>query len=187
MQTVHATITLNYQLDPARAGEIYRIMRQDYKTRAIDPAIQEGVKAATAQFDAEQLIAKRESVRMAIKEILTAKLTTPFGIRIIDVSITDFNFSPEFNAAIEAKAKATQEAETARRNLEKVKMEQAAQVEIAKAQAESLRLQRQNVTPELVRLRALEVQKAWVEKWDGKMPVTMMGSNTPVIMNLPNQ
>jgi regulator of protease activity HflC (stomatin/prohibitin superfamily) len=184
MQEVSTKVTLNYQLKAEKVGEIYRDMRKDYPERVIAPSIQEAVKAATALFNAEELINQREKVRSKIKELLVIKLETQYGIGIRDVSITDFNFSKNFNEAIERKATAVQDAETAKRNLEKVKMEQAAQIEVAKAQAESLRLQKQNVTPELIRLRQIDAQLEMIKKWDGKFPTVMAGGNTPLMLNL---
>jgi regulator of protease activity HflC (stomatin/prohibitin superfamily) len=184
MQEVHTKVTLNYQLDKTKVGEIYRDMRRDYVDRVVDPSIQETVKAATAMFNAEELVGQREGVRSRIKELLTTKLQKQYGINVIDISITDFNFSPEFNKAIERKATAVQDAETAKRNLEKVKMEQQAQIVIAQAQAESLRLQKQNVTIELIKLRQIDAQMKMIEKWDGKFPQVMAGGNTPLMLDL---
>jgi regulator of protease activity HflC (stomatin/prohibitin superfamily) len=184
MQEVHTNVTLNYQLDVLKVGEIYRDMRRDYVERVVAPSIQEAVKAATAMYNAEELVGQRESVRMKIKDILTNKLQTQYGICVRDISITNFNFSEKFNEAIERKATAVQDAETAKRNLEKVKMEQQAQIEIAKAQAESLRLQKQNVTTELIKLRQIDAQMKMIEKWDGKFPQVMAGGNTPLMLNL---
>jgi regulator of protease activity HflC (stomatin/prohibitin superfamily) len=178
MQAVGTKVTLNYQLMPSRCGEIYRTLRRDYVTRVIVPAEQESVKAATAQYDAESLIAKREAVRQTIIDLCKAKLEKPYGIQVHDVSITDFAFSDDFNRAIEMKAKAIQEAETARRNLEKVKAEAEQKIANARAEAESLRLQRAQITPEMLQLR-------WIEKWDGTMPQYVAGPNGMTMMQMP--
>lgn len=184
-QGISTTITVNYQLDRARCMDIYRTMRDQYESRVIVPGVQESVKAATARYNAQDLISKREEVRMAVKALLFDKLEKQFGIRIIDVSITNIEFTDsDFRAALEKKAKMTQDAITALRNLEKVKYEQQAKVEVAKADAESQRLLRQNVTPEVLQLRKLEVQKAAIDKWDGKYPNVMTG-NSPLLMQIP--
>jgi len=46
-------------------------------------------------------------------------------------------------------------------------------IEQAKVEAESLRLQNQEVTPELVELRKIEAQLEAIKKWDGKMPKSL--------------
>lgn len=39
------------------------------------------------------------------------------------------------------------------------------------------------ITPELLKLRELELRQLELEKWDGKLPTTLMGGNVPVIIN----
>src|SRR3989338_11459703 len=63
LQVVTTEVTLNYQLQAAKVGEIYRNMRQDYENRIIQPFVQEAVKSTTANFDAEQLITQRPRVK----------------------------------------------------------------------------------------------------------------------------
>ena len=50
----------------------------------------------------------------------------------------------------------------------------------ARAEAESLAIQRQQVTPELIRLREMENQRLAIDKWDGKLP-TVAGGALPFI------
>jgi regulator of protease activity HflC (stomatin/prohibitin superfamily) len=174
LQDVKAKVTLNYSLDPARVVEIYRSLRHDYEFRIIKPAIQEAVKAATARFTAEELITRRPEVRDAIQSNLTQRLDR-FFIVAQAMSITDFAFSKSFNDAIEAKVTATQQVLKAERDLQRVRLEAQQQIEQAKAQAEALRIQKQNVTPELVELRRIEAQFRAIERWDGHMPTYVAG------------
>lgn len=39
------------------------------------------------------------------------------------------------------------------------------------------------ITKEILQLRELEVREKELDKWDGKLPTTLMGANTPVIVN----
>jgi len=88
----------------------------------------------------------------------------------VEMSITDFEFSPEFARAIEAKQTAEQLALKAKRDLDRIKIEADQKVASAKAEAEALRLQRQVVSPELVKLRQIEANIRAIDKWDGKLP-----------------
>ncbi len=178
LQVVKTQVTLNYTLDTSALVRIYRELRHEYVDRVIRPAIQEAVKATTARFTAEELITKRPEVREAIEQSLSQRLQR-FGIRVVAMSITDFDFSEAFNAAIEAKVTAQQQALKAERDLQRVRLEAMQQIERAKAEAEALRIQKQNVTPELVRLRQIEAQLKAIEKWDGRLP-TVVSAGAPV-------
>lgn len=169
LQVVHTKVTVNYALDPSEVVETYRTLRYDYERIVIKPAVQESVKASTAKFKAEELITKREIVKETIEQNLRLRLDK-HGIVLDTVSITDFDFSKEFNAAIEAKVTATQKAGEAERNLERVKFEAQQVIERAKAEAESLRLQKQNISKDLIELRRIEAMLKWIEKWNGQVP-----------------
>ena len=92
LQVVTTEVTLNYQLNPNAVGETYRNMRQDYENRIIQPYIQEAVKSTTANFDAEQLITLRPQVKDELQSLMAERLA-PLGIEVVQVSITDFQFS----------------------------------------------------------------------------------------------
>lgn len=189
LQTVTTQVVLNYSLDTQQVGEIIRRIGTDYEAKIIDPAIQESVKAATAQFNAEQLITLRPQVSESIQEVLRERLE-PRGILVEELSITEFSFSPEFARAIESKQVAEQEALRAQRDLERVRFEaeqrvaqaQAeakARLEVAQAEAEALRLQREVISPELLQLR-------FIEKWDGVLPRFASGDTGLVpLVNIP--
>lgn len=179
LQTVNAKLAINYHLEAAKVPEIYQTIGVDYETRVIAPFEQEIIKAVTAKFTAEELITKREAVRDEIKSTLKDRLA-PRGIIVEELSITNFDFSKSFNDAIEAKVTAEQSALAAKNKLEQIKYEAEQKVASAKAEAEALSLQKNEITPDLIRLRQIEVQKMAVDKWDGHMPL-VVGSATPFI------
>lgn len=169
LQETHSTIALNYHILPEKANWVYQKIGQSYKERVIDPAVQEVVKAVTAKFTAVMLITQRETVRHEIKELLKQRLVSN-NIVVDDFSIVNFQFSKQFTQAIEAKQTAEQLAMKALRDLERIKIEAEQKITQAKAEAEALRLQKENVTPQLVRLRQIEASIKAIDKWDGRMP-----------------
>jgi len=169
LQKVTTEITLNYRLDPTKVDVIYRTLRYDAVIRIVDPAIQESVKAATAHYTAEELITARAKVKQETDQLLIDRLAQ-HNILVDMVNITNFSFSDVFNASIEAKVMAAQEALMAQNQLEKVKFQAQQTIESAKAEAESLRLQREQITPQMLELRA-------IEKWNGQLPTTMFSGS----------
>lgn len=171
LQVVHTEVTINYSLDPRQAASVYENVRQDAVARIIRPAIQEAVKASTAKFKAEELITKRQAVKDDATTHIRERLAER-GFILEAVNVTDFDFSNEFNAAIEGKTTALQLAAKANNDLERVKAEAQQQIEMAKGQAEALRVQKEAVSAELIQLRQVEALKTAIEKWDGKLPAT---------------
>jgi len=175
MQQVHTSVALNYHVNPAEAANVFRELGQNIGDRIIVPAVQEAVKAATAQYTAEELIAKRPEVRDRIRSLLMERLTR-HGVVVDEFSIVNFAFSKSFNEAIEAKTTAEQLKLKAERDLQRIRVEAEQKVTQAKAEAESLALQKQQVTTELIRLREIENQRKAIEKWDGRLPQVSGGA-----------
>ncbi len=171
LQTVDATAALNWRVDPTRVAEIYQRIGgpEVVAARIIEPAAQESVKATTAQFTAEQLILRRLEVTALIRQYLETRLK-PYGVIVESLAAVNYDFSPAFDQAIEAKVTAEQTKLKAERDLERIKVEAEQKVAQAKAEADSLRVQRQEITPELLQLRKIENEKDAIAKWDGRLP-----------------
>ena len=179
LQAVHTTIVLNFSLQPDKVGEVYTNLKTAYVETVVEPIVKEGFKAAAARYTAEELISKRETLKNEVREFLKNRMV-PFGIMVVELSITDFEFSPEFNRAIESKQTAEQLALKAKRDLDRIRIEAQQKIATAQAEAEALRLQRQAVSPELVRLREVEAQMKAIDKWDGHLP-NVTGGAVPFI------
>jgi prohibitin 2 len=175
LQTVHTKIAINYHVRPDAVVSVFRDLGNEPSERIIVPSVQEAVKAVTARFTAEELISRRAEVRDQIVLVLTERMTR-HGLVVDEFSIINFNFSKSFNDAIEAKTVADQLKMKAERDLQRIEVEAKQKITRAKAEAESLALQRAQVTPELLRLRETENQAKAIEKWDGHLPTTTGGA-----------
>ena len=185
LQVVSTKIALNYRVDAARIVEVYRNVgtRLVVENTIIDPALQESLKQETAQDTAEELITKRQQVKETLGESIKITLAKN-DILVTELSITDFQFAAEYQAAVEAKQVAEQRALTATNDLARIKVE-AAQAEAkaqgtanamlarAEAEAKAQELLRKTISPEIVYLRA-------VEKWDGHQP-TIVGEGGAIL------
>ena len=145
MQEVTTDIAVNYYLDPTKVNRIYQKLRKDYIKRVINPALEEFVKKTTAEFAAEELITKRSESINQLTNSISTKLAEN-NIIVENVFITNFEFSPQFNAAIEAKVTAEQKALQAINDLERIKVEAEQKVTQARADAEAIRIQAEAIT-----------------------------------------
>lgn len=169
LQIISTVIATNYHLMPETVDEVYQKIGLAFEDKLIQPAVQEVIKAVCAKYTAEELIAKRGEVKSAIRTELADRLAV-FNIKVIEVSVADFNFSNTFNDAIEAKQVAEQKVAQAKNELDRIKIENEQKISQAKAEAEGLKIQRQEITESLLKLREIENQRKAIEKWDGKLP-----------------
>ena len=157
----------------------YQSIGIEFKDRIIDPAVQEVVKAVSARYSAEDLITKRSAVSDAMKSTLTERLLV-HNIAVDALSIVGFSFSKIYMDAIESKQTAEQLAMKAQRDLERIKIEGEQKITSAKAEAEALRLQRENISPDLIELRKIEANLEAIKKWNGILP-SVTGESVPFI------
>ncbi|MCZ6864119.1 MAG: prohibitin family protein [Candidatus Dadabacteria bacterium] len=200
LQTVPTQVSVQYSLTGAVAPRTYqRIGTRDVvAATVIGPAIQESVKAVTAQFTAEQLVTRRAEVKQQIQTAIESFIRVtledkdvPTALTIANVAITDFEFSDEFNKAIELKVRAEQEAlqavnEKTRRvtqaeaGYQERKLAadgEAYEIEAAsKAKADAIAREAKALknNPQLIQLRL-------AEKWDGTLPRFTGGESIPLI------
>lgn len=165
LQTVNSTVALNYRIESLSAASVYQNIGVNYENVVVIPAIQEAVKSVMAQYTAEELITMRQTVGAEIQEEISSKLA-PYGFSTQSVNIVDFQFSEEFNAAIEAKQTAQQNALKAEQDLARVKVEAEQKIAEAQAEAESYRLKSQEITDQMLKME-------FIDKWDGKLPVVV--------------
>lgn len=180
LQDVTSTLALNYHLMPDKANIVYQSIGVHFKERIIDPAILEVVKAVTARYSAEELITKRPQVSEEMRANLTDRLKA-YNIAVDAFSIVAFSFSRVFTEAIESKQTAEQFALRAKRDLERIKIEAEQKITAAKAEAESLRLQRANISADLIELRKIEANLKAIEKWNGILPQVTGSGGVPLI------
>ena len=198
LQEVSTTVAVNYRLNPSRVNEIYKDLREDYVSRVIKPNIEESLKATTAEYRAEELVTKRAVVKSTFDDILVERLSV-FNIDVISVSLTDFQFSASFSAAIEAKVIAEQEALQAKNTLEQIRYEAQQQIiqaeaaknaTIARAEGDAFaQIIQANATAKSIKLITEQMtteysQYLWLQQWDGQLPVVYSGDGQGLILDI---
>ena len=183
LQTVSTKVAVNYQIDSSKIVDLYTRIGSEYKSKLIDPAIQEVVKAVTAKYTAEELITKRPEVTDEIQKQLSDKLAlSDILVSTNGVSIVNFDFSAQFNQAIELKVTAEQNALAAKNKLDQVTYEGKQTVVSAQAQAEAIKIQAQAINSQ-GGADYVELQR--IKTWDGHGCTSYCGllSSTGLLIN----
>lgn len=181
LQIVRSTVALNYHIIPGDANIVFDQigLEEQLKLRIIDPAVQEVVKAISARYTAEELITKRQEVSVSMRNNLNDRLLRNH-ISVDDFSIVNFQFSQAYQDEVEAKQVAEQRLQKSALELQRIEIEKEQTITRAQAEAESLRLQREEITPELIELRRIEASIKGIEKWNGILP-QVTGDSVPFI------
>ena len=177
LQIVHTNIVVNYRLDGARVAHVYKEFGLELEDKILLPAVNESFKAVTAHYNSEELVTKRDEVSNTIHQQLQDKVAK-YGLIVSEISLVNFGFSEQYQAAIEQKVIATQQKLKAEQDLARIQVEADQNIAKAKGEAEAIRIQAQAIQnqggKDYVQLQA-------ISKWDGKLPTYMMGNATPMI------
>lgn len=178
LQDVDMNVVVNYRIEKKEAVKLYKTVGKKYQYVVLEPAIEEGIKAITSKYTAEELITQRGQVSEECKTELDKKVSK-YGLTINDFNITNFKFSEEFSKAIEEKQVAEQKVLTAKQELEKEKIEAEKRIVQAESEKKANELKQQSLTDNIIK-------EKFIEKWDGQLPKVSGGNNMVDISNMIN-
>ena len=165
LQTVTTNISVNYDVPSGSSISLYKLVGTDVENTLLRPAVQEGVKSVISKYTAEELITKRAAVSTDIHDTISSTMSA-YGVNIDKVNIINLDFSAEFNAAIEAKQTAQQQALKAEQDLARIQVEAEQKKVQAQAEAEAYKAKNAELTE-------ANIKMAWIEKWNGQLPQTI--------------
>ena len=193
-QPVTVSLTVRYSIMPDKVAEVFEKYSHDGDLQSyVQTATQEVFKAVTAKYEAPELIAKRAQVSMDVNATLKDKLVK-YGAQVINIDMRNFAFSDSYMKAINEKVTQEQLRLAAENKAKTVEAEQKSKVAIAEgeanalkakadgeayanlklatAQADALRIQNQALqqNKDVLELRRIEVEKVKAEKWNGQLP-----------------
>ena len=175
LQEVFTDVALNWHIIPAQANVIFQEIGDKLAIidRIINPAVEEVLKAAMAEYTAEEIITKRGNVKNQVDTLLTSRLSD-YHIAVDDISLVHVHFSQRFSDAVEAKQIAEQDAKRADFVALKAIKEAEAKVNLARGEGEAQRILRETLSPELL-------QKQAIDKWNGNLPLVVGEGTTKVL------
>lgn len=178
LQEVDMKLAVNYKIDKKQATSLYKNVGTGYQDIVLEPAIEESIKAVTSKYTAEELITNRSEVSTKCMEELSKKVNK-YGIDVSDFNIINFNFSEEFDKAIEEKQIAEQKVLTAKQELEKERIEAEKKIVKAEAERQANELKQQTLTDNIIK-------EKFIDKWNGELPKVTSGNNIFDVSSLLN-
>lgn len=187
-------VGVEYQYEP-QTDRIMEIASQygsyEILETKIAKAVEERTKIVIARYSAMTLLENRSNLSFEVDEEVS-KLEDTFPVRFTSVVVANLDFSDAFEASVEAKMTAEQDALRAEQEKKTavVKAEQAkevaaieAEAEIAKAKGEA---EAMKITKEALASMPDEyIQSMYLERWNGELPqIVTEGSGLMLTPNL---
>ena len=198
---ITADVSLSYAIEPKKVPDFYvkyRVNNLDQFTHGIlRDIVRNSLNEVASTYTVEDIYGEKKAhflgqVAQQIQDKLGA----------VGVGVQQFGFigAPRVPAviaqAITAKAQAIQEAERAKNELATTQAEAAKKIAEAEGDAKSAvtraqgeadanRIRQNSLTPQLLELRRLENQRAYIERWNGQLPTVESGQNSSFLLQLP--
>lgn len=194
-QPATMTVSVTYRVDASRVAEVYSSFgdRQGLVDRQITRRVMEDVKTVFGTFNAESSIRERARLNAEIVDRIRSTVTGP--VFIVGVQVEDVSFSKAYENSVEQRMLAEVAVQRENQNLERervlaniVRTQAEAEADrvrfAAQAEADAIRM-RGEAEASAIRERAealaenenlVELVKA--ERWDGKLPTTMLPNST---------
>jgi len=192
-QEVTTEVTVNYRLDPPKASDMYKnVGSRGYVETIGQPIIIAVIKSELAKYQATEFAKNWEKMKAQVSQEIVARLLES-GIVVTEVSITDFDFTAQFNKAIEDKVTAEQGALQALNDKQKAITQAEAKSTSAKLEADGIAYSTKvTKDAEAYGLRVVReeleksprlVEYTVAQKWDGALSkVSTSGTGTFVTL-----
>jgi regulator of protease activity HflC (stomatin/prohibitin superfamily) len=196
LQDVYVDAIVTYSLEKNNVSKIYQTVWLDYASKKVIPRVIDSIKTHTAKFKVAEILTNREKIKSNVETELIAEFLKQW-ILLEWVSLTNFDFNPEFKRSIEEKQIAEQNKEKESYELDRIAIQAQQKVKQAEAEAEAKikqaewekkakilnwegieeynRLIKLQINPDVIDYKKLENEASAIAKWNGQYPSTYFG------------
>lgn len=183
-QTATLQVSVNYRLPADQVEAIYSEFggSDGIVTRLMDRQVPEEVKNVFGRFAAVTAIQERERLGAEVQLAIQNATKNPM-LMVESVQIENIDFSDAYEQSIEQRMLAEVEVQKVQQNAQREKVQAEILVIQAKAEADAKKLQGEaeayaiNARGKALRDNPSLVELVQAEKWDGKLPTTMVPSS----------
>jgi regulator of protease activity HflC (stomatin/prohibitin superfamily) len=183
------TVSVTYVVaDPSALYEQYGDLEGAVR-RLIDPRLTAGIKTIFGQYDAVRAIQERAALNNDFASAVTSAIDGG-PVNIISVQIENIDFSDAYEQSVEQRMLAQVEIQRREQNLRTTEVEAQIARTKAEGEAEAIKLRGEaeaaaiSARAEALRMNADLVHLQAVEKWDGKLPTTMVPNSALPFINV---
>ncbi len=179
---VSIDLTVQYKLNPGGAPQTIATWGLAWEEKIINAVVREVVRNVVGRYKAEELPIKRNEIAKLIESQIREKINSLLNkpVELVAVQLREISLPPKIKEQIERVQIAKQEAERVKYEVEKARQEAEKRAALAKGEAEAKKIRAQgeadrimieakaeaqanleigrSVTPELLKLKQIEVQ-----------------------------
>jgi regulator of protease activity HflC (stomatin/prohibitin superfamily) len=175
--------SLLFQVDPARAADIYRTVGPNYAGTIVEPQFRSAIREITASYDAKALYsAERERIAGEIFDLFR-RIAGDRGVIVQQVLLRKIGLPPVVANAIQEKLRREQEAEQMKFVLQKEEQEAERKRIEAQGIADFQRIVAQGISAQLLEWKGIEATERLATSGNAKVVVIGSAkSGLPIIL-----
>jgi regulator of protease activity HflC (stomatin/prohibitin superfamily) len=159
-------------------------------------SVRNGLNMCASTMTVDEIYGQRKEELFTCAELKVQEEYNSKGLVITRLTLnSEVRLPAQVKSAMEASTAATQDAQRVEREVASAEAEgkktvatarAAAEARLAGAEAEakSNQIVSDSLTPQLLELKRLEIEKSRAERWDGKLPVVSGGQSTSMILDV---
>jgi regulator of protease activity HflC (stomatin/prohibitin superfamily) len=198
---IFVDVSLSYAIDPTKVPDFYvkyRINDLELFTHGIlRDIVRNSLNEVASTYTVEDIYGEKKAEFIGKVQKMIEDKVAAVGVGVQQFGFIGAPRVPTVIAqSITAKAQAIQEAERAKNELATTQAEAAKKIAEAEGDAKSTvtraqgeadanRILQNSLTPQLLELRRLEIQREMVRRWNGQMPAVTSGQGGGMILQLP--
>jgi len=187
-QHIKQAISVVYNIDPAKASFVFDKFQgadiEDIEESFIRRAVTSVATIVAGKASVMDIYGPKKGEIQEQMTLMMRKELEPWGFIVDRVNLGRSEFPGSIETALQTKINAQQEAETAKFKLLQAETDARAKIATAEGEARSNQLILQQLSPEFLRFKTLEVQKAAIAKWNGALPTSMPPNGTVPFINI---
>jgi regulator of protease activity HflC (stomatin/prohibitin superfamily) len=177
-QHIDQQMSVTYHIEPTKAFTVFDKFKGEsieyIETTFLRRNIQSVATAITGKYDLMDVLGpKKAEIQGKILAELKTELA-PFGFVVDQVNLGYAKPPEAIEQSLQAKMQSEQRADAAKYGLQQAEMDAKAKIAAAEGEAKANALVRQQLSPEFLKFKALEVQLKSVEKWNGQVPTRIL-------------
>jgi regulator of protease activity HflC (stomatin/prohibitin superfamily) len=183
-------IVVNYNINPSNVVALYKdlgsLHPSHIQSTLMLPVLKSSITNELGQWTAAEVIRSKEKIAQHVLDSLVKNVEAKNLIQFINFEIINIDLDDEYEKSVRQKVVAEQKAEKASNDTKRIQEEAKQMLISAEGEAKAMKIKSESLSNNrnLIEYEKVQVEKARVEKWNGQMPTTMIGGNTPMIFSL---
>lgn len=188
-QRANLEIVANYNINPANVVKLYKnigfLDKEAVELTLMSPVLKSSITDELGQWTASEVINSKEVIAQNVLNKLQKEVTKKDLITFTNFEILNIDLDNEYEHAVRQKVVAEQNAQKALNDTKRIQEEVRQKLFVAEGEAKAMKIKSDALSQNrsLIDYEKVQVERERVQKWNGQMPTTVLGSGTNVLFD----